>query len=71
MRDAESHGLKRIYPPGSWNAARTPKGSFRNLGWSLDALSGDRNSTARETEAGLGVERAERAVVAMTQGHSL
>src|SRR6187431_2199190 len=50
MRDAQSHGLKRIVPPGSWSAARTPRGSSRNLGWSLDALSGDRNDTARATE---------------------
>jgi len=46
---AERRGLERIRQPGSQNAACT-QGSPRNLGWSLDALSGDRNDTARGTK---------------------
>jgi hypothetical protein len=67
---AERRGLERTYLPGSRNMA-SAQGLPRNLGWSLDALSGDRNDTARETEAGSGVERSERAIGAMTWGNLL
>ena len=46
----ERRDLERIYLSGSWSGA-SAQGSPRNLGWSLDALSGDRNDTARETES--------------------